>query len=141
MKVCLISPPTVTEYQDASVAENRTMKTVSENVPLGVLSLAAVLEQQGRQPIVVDLNRWYQEFLHTRNSDAERPARTPGDFSAFAAERITSLPADVYGFSTICSSYPLTLRIAESIKQAKPHAAIILGGPQASVVDVPSMRV
>lgn len=141
MKVCLISPPTVTEYQDASVAENRTMKTVSENVPLGVLSLAAVLEQQGRQPIVVDLNRWYQEFLHTRNSDAERPARTPGDFSAFAAERITSLPADVYGFSTICSSYPLTLRIAESIKQAKPHATIILGGPQASVVDMPSMRV
>lgn len=140
MKVCLTSPPTVTEYQDASVADNRTKKTVSENVPLGVLSLAAVLEQQGMQPLVVDLNRWYHDFLHKGHSDEEHGTPEPVQFAAFAAERITSLPADVYGFSTICSSYPLTLRIAESVKQAKPHSVIILGGPQASVVDVPSMQ-
>jgi radical SAM superfamily enzyme YgiQ (UPF0313 family) len=47
---------------------------------------------------------------------------------------------DVFGFSSICSSYPLTLRLAREAKRLNPEARIILGGPQASVVDVPTLR-
>ncbi|MEU8434102.1 radical SAM protein [Streptomyces sp. NPDC029216] len=122
------------------MAENRAKQMVSETVPLGVLSLAAVLEKGGQQPLIVDLNRWYHEFLRKHHSGEAGVDGELVEFSAFAAERIKLLPADVYGFSTICSSYPLTLRIAETVKQAKPHSVIILGGPQASVVDVPSMQ-
>src|SRR5262249_39806465 len=47
---------------------------------------------------------------------------------------------DIFGLSTICSSYPLTLRLAELIRRTNPDAKIILGGPQASVVDVATMH-
>ncbi|MFE9775550.1 radical SAM protein [Streptomyces sp. NPDC005931] len=135
MNICLISPPTVTEYEDASVAENRAMQLITENAPVGVLSLAAVLEQNGNAPEVVDLNRWYYEYLRAGYAEAR-----PQDFCDFAVQRLELMPAHVYGFSTICSSYPLTLRIAERIKHVKPDAAVVLGGPQASVVDVPTLQ-
>ncbi|MFD5463086.1 B12-binding domain-containing radical SAM protein [Kitasatospora sp. NPDC127059] len=122
------------------MAENRAMQMISENAPLGVLSLAAVLEKGGRQPLIVDLNRWYYDFLRREPDGEEHADEAPMEFAAFAAERLEALPVDVYGFSTICSSYPLTLRIAESVKRARPDSVMVLGGPQASVVDVPSMR-
>jgi hypothetical protein len=40
---------------------------------------------------------------------------------------------DVVGLSSICSSYPLTLRLTQEIRRANPQAKIILGGPQASL--------
>jgi radical SAM superfamily enzyme YgiQ (UPF0313 family) len=40
----------------------------------------------------------------------------------------------------VCSSYPLTLRIAGAVKRVHPESVIVLGGPQASVVDVATMR-
>lgn len=140
MRVCLISPPTVTEYEDASVAESRALQVISENAPLGVLSLAAVLEKGGRQPLIVDLNRWYYDFLRQEPGGEESADGAPADFAAYAAGRLEPLPVDVFGFSTICSSYPLTLRIAERVKRARPDSVVVLGGPQASVVDVASMR-
>ena len=39
-------------------------------------------------------------------------------------------------FSSICSSYPLTIRIASCVKSLRPECTILLGGPQASVVDL-----
>jgi radical SAM superfamily enzyme YgiQ (UPF0313 family) len=55
-------------------------------------------------------------------------------------KRLQSVGSDVFGFSSICSSYPLTVRLAQRIRQLYPAAFIIFGGPQASVVDVPTLR-
>ncbi|HXU39140.1 MAG TPA: radical SAM protein [Blastocatellia bacterium] len=133
MRVCLISPPTVTDFEDPDVAESEAIRLIAEHAPIGILSIAAVLEEQGVTPAVIDLNRWYYDYLR---SDAYNKT----DFSNFVIDKFDSQSFDLVGLSTICSSYPLTIRIAEGIKRSNPETLIVLGGPQASVVDVPTMK-
>lgn len=126
MEVCLVGPPTVTEF-DPQTASSEAFRLIAEHVPLGILTLAAVLEERDFSPTVIDLNREYSEFLRS-------PSSTNDGFSQYAVERLADLSADLYGFSTICSTYPLTVRVAQVLKQLRPTAKIVLGGPQASVV-------
>jgi radical SAM superfamily enzyme YgiQ (UPF0313 family) len=135
MKVCLISPPTVTEFDGGRIAEQEAVRLIAEHAPLGILSLAAVLTAQDIEPHVIDLNWLYYEYL------TQAARRREGiSFSAYVTRSLESLSFDIFGFSSICSSYPLTLRLAREVKRSHPSAMIIMGGPQASVVDVPTLR-
>src|SRR6478735_73946 len=135
MKVCLISAPTANHFDRRAVGEMEAARIMGELAPVGILSLAAVLEAKGLQPEVVDLNRIYYDWLQQSNrSNAE------ADFCTFAGDYLAARDCDLFGFSTVCSSYPLTLRIAAEVKRAHPKSAVVLGGPQASVVDVATMR-
>src|SRR4029079_16623547 len=81
---------------------------------------------------------------------SQRSLITPRDFEPgqkvselfflFAVSHVPAESFDIFGLSSICSSYPLTLRLAEAIRRRNPRAKIILGGPQASVVDVATLR-
>ncbi|HEV8180721.1 MAG TPA: radical SAM protein [Candidatus Angelobacter sp.] len=136
MKVCLISAPTANKFDQRAVGEIEAARIMGELAPVGILSLAAVLEAKGLQPEVVDLNRVYYEWLRDSNRDKT-------DFCSFAGSHFAARDFDgfdFFGFSTVCSSYPLTLRIAAEVKRAHPQSAVVLGGPQASVVDIPTMR-
>lgn len=135
LKMCLVGPPTVTDFEDPEVAESEAIRLIAEHAPIGVLSLAAVLEQHGVVPQIVDLNRLYYAYLRAPGEAAAKP-----DFCTYVAEELDKLAFDVLGFSSICSSYPLTIRIAREMKQRRPEIPIIFGGPQASVVDVPTMK-
>src|SRR5258708_3751762 len=106
---------------------------MGELAPVGILSLAAVLEAKGLQPEVVDLNRVYFNWLQDANQNKT-------DFCDFAGAYLAGRDFDFFGFSTVCSSYPLTLRIAAEVKRAHPKSVVALGGPQASVVDICTMR-
>jgi radical SAM superfamily enzyme YgiQ (UPF0313 family) len=130
MRLCLIGAPAVTDFEDPYGADADAVRLIAEHPPLGLLSLAAALETNGIVPSIVDINRLYNQYLRSPTCGP------PLDFLTFLLEHFASLPFDVYGFSTMCSSYPLTLRLATGIKAIHPHATIILGGPQASVVDV-----
>jgi len=88
-----------------------------------------VLEAKGLQPEVVDLNRVYYSWLQDSNRDNT-------DFCSFAGDYFAARDFDLFGFSTVCSSYPLTLRIAAEVKRVYPKSTVVLGGPQASVVDI-----
>jgi radical SAM superfamily enzyme YgiQ (UPF0313 family) len=132
MKVCLISAPTANQLHNA-VGEMEAARMMGELAPVGILSLAAVLGTRGLQPEVVDLNRIYYHWLREPDQDKT-------DFCSFAGNYFATRNFDLFGFSTVCSSYPLTLRIAEAVKQVHPESAIVLGGPQASVVDMATMR-
>jgi radical SAM superfamily enzyme YgiQ (UPF0313 family) len=90
----------------------------SSDLQLGLLSLAAVLRQHGYAVALVDLNR-----LPGRNLEAA------------AIDSILATGPDLVGFGSICSSYPQTLRLAHALKRARSSLTLILGGPQASVVD------
>jgi radical SAM superfamily enzyme YgiQ (UPF0313 family) len=127
MRVCLAGSPTVTEFEETAEAESEQVREVSAEPQLGILSLAAVLEAQGCPVEAVDLNRLYYSYLPEREGGV--------DFSRWAAPKLVARGADVYGLSSICSSYPLTLRLASEIKRLHPDAVIVAGGPQASVVD------
>lgn len=120
MRICLVSAPTLAEFEDLS----RIGDEVGDRVPLGVLALASVVEQQGPCPDVVDVDALYADFRRTSG-------RREG-FAARAASELAARNAEVYGFGTICGSYPLTLRIAAALRAHRPGCAIVLGGPQAS---------
>jgi radical SAM superfamily enzyme YgiQ (UPF0313 family) len=138
MKVCLISAPTANQFDGRAVGEAEASRIMGELAPVGILSLAAVLEAKGLHPEVVDLNRVYYEWLQQSNrSNAE------ADFCSFAGDYFAGRDfdgVDFFGFSTVCSSYPVTLRIAAEVKRAHPQSVVVLGGPQASVVDVSTLR-
>lgn len=135
MNVCLISPPTATEFSERQMAEEEVLRLIAEHAPLGVLSLAAVLEAQGVGVRLVDLNHLYYDYvrLGVRRDEGI-------DFPTYVLDSLADVPADVFGFSTICSTYPLTLRLARGVRRMRPAAMILLGGPQASVVDVPTLE-
>src|SRR5580658_1367556 len=135
MKVCLVSAATANDFDNREVAESEAVRNIAEHAPLGILSLAGVLERERLAPEIVDLNRLYYDWLRS-----EEQQRGEIDLTAYAARRFAPLSFDFYGFSTICSSYPLTLRIAREVKRLHPEAVIALGGPQASVVDTATMN-
>jgi radical SAM superfamily enzyme YgiQ (UPF0313 family) len=130
MTICLVTAPTVTEFRGPEELSSSSVKWAASQPQLGILSLAAVLEHRGDDFRIVNLNRVYCDYLKAAG-DAD-----PDDFAEAAALEIGVQAADVYGFGSICSSYPLTLRIARALKAIRPASAILLGGPQASVVDV-----
>jgi radical SAM superfamily enzyme YgiQ (UPF0313 family) len=132
MHVCLVSAPTITEYNSVNEWNTQEVRFAALQPQLGILNLAAVLESIGDCPSIIDANSAYLRFVERVGSSA--------DFADFLASEIVENAADLYGFSSICSTYPLTVRIAESVKRLRPNATIVFGGPQASVVDVATLR-
>ncbi|HEY2117358.1 MAG TPA: radical SAM protein [Candidatus Angelobacter sp.] len=137
MKICLISAPTANQFDQRAVGEADAARIMGELAPVGVLSLAAVLEAKDLQPEVVDLNRVYYDWLKQTNRSQNS---AEADFCSFAGSYFAARDFDLFGFSTVCSSYPVTLRIAAEVKRAHPKSAVVLGGPQASVVDIATLR-
>jgi radical SAM superfamily enzyme YgiQ (UPF0313 family) len=158
LTVCLVTALSLADFVDPELTSQGAGQFMAGNI--GVLTLAAILREKGQHPEVVNLDCLFLDFLG-RNGDQRRgeavarslntpqvdggPVRgsEPGssaDFFHFAMERLKALSFDVFGFSSICSSYPLTLRLAQQVKALNPNSLIILGGPQASVVDEPTMQ-
>src|SRR6516162_2798075 len=114
MKVCLISAPTANQFDNGPVDEQDAARIMGELAPVGILSLAAVLEAKGLEPQVVDLNRIYYCWR-------QQPDPDETDFCRFAGSYFAARECDFFGFSTVCSSYPLTLRIAAEVKRSHPE--------------------
>ena len=130
MKCCLISAPTTNDFTD-----EESVSKIKNYPPIGVLTLAGTLRAQLIEPLFFDLNDLYLGWLSAESRSIKKLT-----FARFAADRIAAIRAEVFGFSSICSSYPLTLRIAQAVKAANPDAYVILGGPQASSVAEATMR-
>ena len=132
MHVCLVSAPTVTEYNCANEWSSHEVRFAASQPQLGVLNLAAVLQSTGDYPSIIDVNSKYLRFVERFGSSA--------DFADFLGSEIVENAADLYGFSSICSTYPLTVRVAESVKRLRPNSTVVFGGPQASVVDLATLK-
>lgn len=150
---CLVTALTIEDFLDAEL----TTSTQSRPPQLGVMTLAAILRAAGFRLEIVNLDDLFIKFLHSRGTKldlskqtGERAAGTGGtrsceaepdaQFLPFVLSSFANLSWDVVGLSSICSSYPLTLRLAGELKKLHPEAPLILGGPQASVVDVATMQ-
>jgi radical SAM superfamily enzyme YgiQ (UPF0313 family) len=134
MHCCLITAPTVTEFRSRGELVSGAVQLAASQPQLGILSVAAVLEGCGDRPNIVDANSAYLKYADTPDglrSDA---------FAAHLAELAIRSNADLYGLSSICSTYPLSVRVAREIKKRRPYAMILFGGPQASVVDVATLE-
>lgn len=130
MRVCLISPPTadgLSACRTAAAAD----RWLAERGALGVLTLAAILEKVGMGCDVQHLSRHlFQIGLREQGVD----------LAVLLAERVAAANFDVLGVSTICSSYPLLLRFAREVKRRRPDCTVVLGGPQATVTDVSTLK-
>ncbi|WP_419806303.1 B12-binding domain-containing radical SAM protein [Terriglobus sp.] len=129
MHFALFTAPTVTEFRAREEILSRAVQQAALQPQLGILNVAAVLEQWGDQPHLLDVNAEYLRFA------ASVDERRIDEFAHHLAEVAVRTNADVYGFSSICSTFPLSLRVATAVKQLRPYATILFGGPQASVVD------
>ncbi len=94
-----------------------------------------MVERRGVTPQILDLNRLHFEYSWPTPHQYRRM-----DFCSFAVQELSSFEFDVAGLSTMCSTYPLSLRIARELKQVRPSAVVVLGGPQASVVDTSTLK-
>jgi radical SAM superfamily enzyme YgiQ (UPF0313 family) len=133
MNVCLVNAPTAAEFGGTIEIESDMVRQITLEPQLGILSLAAVLHAGGDSPEIVDLNRTYFQL-----ADSAGISRLD-DFAEIAASVIAEKDAEVCGFTSICSSYPLTIRIAKTVKAIRPECTILFGGPQASVVDIQTL--
>jgi tRNA A37 methylthiotransferase MiaB len=128
VRICLVNAPTGTEFSDPFEYNNELIRRESCLPQLGILSLAAVTERQGCETTVYDCNRAFFNFADTAGETQL------GQFAEEAAHQIVAAGADVFGFGSICSAYPLTVRLARFVKTLCPDTTIVFGGPQASVV-------
>lgn len=79
--------------------------------PLGLLYMAAWLRSYGHQAQIVDLS--------------SIPQTEWGDVIP---------PADIYGFSTLTTTYHRTLEVLEAVRKVNPIARTVAGGPHASAL-------
>lgn len=100
-----------------------------DRLQLGPLCIAASARAIGYEVAFVNLNTLSAAFQRGGLLiDQER-------FLRHAAEAILAHDNAFIGLSTICSSFRLTLRLVQRIKQTRPEAFVFLGGPQATAVD------
>jgi radical SAM superfamily enzyme YgiQ (UPF0313 family) len=127
MRICLIS---ALSRLDARLPDNGLADF--NDAPLGVLTLAAILE---RERIPVELMDLDWEFARHRMAGG-----CEVEFGNRVAAQLAASACSIFGFSTLCQSWPLTLAIARRLKDLRSDAYVIVGGPQASVVDVAAVR-
>jgi radical SAM superfamily enzyme YgiQ (UPF0313 family) len=156
LRICLVTALSLSDFVDPELTVKGAGQFMAGNI--GVLTLAAVLREKGQHPEVLNLDSLFLDFRGGDRDDRfhktgrifsgtqVHTAPLRGDvegsrsFFQFVMERLKPLSFDVFGFSSICSSYPLTLRLAQQVKNLNPNSRVVLGGPQASVVDEATMR-
>ena len=94
---------------------NPRLKTWSPNayVPLGLTYIAAVLEQEGHNVEIIDLN--------IQKTDTN------------SLQKIVTY-ADIVGITGMITEYQEVIRLANIVKEAKAEIKLILGGPLASTL-------
>jgi anaerobic magnesium-protoporphyrin IX monomethyl ester cyclase len=121
MNVFLIRPP-ATFYPGAIEP--------SVSLPLGLLSIAAVLEREVFGVTVYDAQ---VNMVNPVSSEGE--TLLMGDDWVTVEAKITAIPFDIVGiscgFSTQLSN---ALRVAAVVKKIRPRTIVIVGGPPASVL-------
>jgi radical SAM superfamily enzyme YgiQ (UPF0313 family) len=151
--ICLVMPLSVSDFVDVDVTLDAQPKATAPQ--LGILALAAAIRQRGWNPLLINLNELFVDFIAKSRMSSlaeakfgaliERVLSSPREvsqssFLEFVCDEIAKQQFDVLGIGTICSSYPLSLRIAERVKLSHPGLPIVFGGPQASVVDVQTLE-
>ncbi|MDX9785948.1 MAG: radical SAM protein [Desulfobacterales bacterium] len=98
--------------------------------PLGLINLATALNASGREVII-------QDFVLDLRTKALAMDRHLYDR---CAERILADGAGIIAFSAQCTTYPSVVQIAKRIKAKQPEAKIVIGGHNASFVDMATLN-
>jgi len=132
VRICLITALTIFDFDDPEVT---TRAHEPLGTQLGVLCLAASAATHGHVSTIIDLDAIAASLL-----GSSRKQVTADDLFEACVHALARADAQLFGFSSICSSYPLTVRLAAEAKRLHPQAYVVLGGPQATVVDTPTLE-
>jgi anaerobic magnesium-protoporphyrin IX monomethyl ester cyclase len=106
LKVALISPPPASQWA-----------FVDYQYPIiGLAYLAAVLEKDGHQVMVIDCP---PQHLTYKNIDQE----------------IGRFQPDIVGITSVTATFKSALKVAQNTKQTCPQATVVLGGPHVTIGD------
>lgn len=108
--ICLINPPTTHPWEN------------SVYFPMSLLALGGVLRREGYATTL-----WDFDLYCKRAGNVSVP-----QFRRLLRRGIEGVETNVFGISAICSNLPMALWIAQEIKQHRPDATVIFGGPQPS---------
>lgn len=95
---------------------------VEYNMPLGLLSLSGVAEQQGHSVELLQLP------LSSPQQNIDSPMNK-------LAEMIAERDFDLVGFTTRCDSLPIAVEVAKRYKILRPDIPTVFGGPGATFVE------
>jgi radical SAM superfamily enzyme YgiQ (UPF0313 family) len=98
--------------------------------PLGLLTVAAAVEQDGVDVTLIDIN-----LLGMRDHSWSR-----GDFYTRALSAIAATEPDVVGFTSMVVESHVCLELARRLKAADPGVIIVLGGPHFSAIAAEVLR-
>lgn len=107
--VCLINPPSI------FLLDERVF------LSLGILRVAAVLEQAGHPVEHLDLNG-IENYVEA------------------VKDHVSRTEANTFGLTATTPQIPATAKIVEAIREVRPNAKIILGGPHITLVNAAVKR-
>ena len=123
--ITLISNPIIAELRDVEAVQRLMTKRAVYSAPqLGLLTVAGLFKDVGWDVSVINANKEYLSHL-SKGGSAD-------SFCDAFAQELANYDSQYYGFSSICSSYYITLTLVRALKRICPQARIILGGPQAT---------
>lgn len=103
------------------------------SLPLGILSIAAFLKENGWEGEIGVYDARLSARFVTIEEDGASIALFGDDDDGMAA-RIAEFAPDVVGISNMFSAqFPRALRMAEIAKQVDPRIVVVMGGPHVSV--------
>lgn len=127
MKICLVPYPVFSDVGSDTIDSDRC----NPYLPLGILTLSALLEQAGHTIAIFD------PVWEVETGLLEKSALRNHEY---VAKLILNAAPDLVGFSTITSSYPLVIKWAESFHNLSPQTPILFGGPQATATDKQTLQ-
>ncbi len=106
LKVALISPPPASQWA-----------FVDYQYPLiGLAYVAAVLEKDGHQVMVIDCPPQHLTYKHID-------------------QEISQFQPDIVGITSVTATFTSALKVAQNTKQVCPQALVVLGGPHVTIAD------
>lgn len=97
---------------------------------IGTLELATILIKNKIKCQIINVNELYHNKVININENIEIEL----------AKYLLSLEFDIVGFSCMCNNYHIFLKLAEIIKEKNKNIKIFLGGPQATLTAMDTMK-
>lgn len=101
--------------------------------PIGTMSLTSVLRSKNYRVGIVDFNLLWEQKRLEKHSRVEDNMEEMCDY-------ILNLHPTIVAFSTMSSSHHVAIALSQRLKEKNSIIKIIFGGPQASLVALPTME-
>lgn len=105
----------------------------NDKIPLGLMSLVASLEKSGFESEIID----FDYLIDSKNLTLKNNLKDNIDMMV---DYLLSKNPKIVSLYTMCNSYPVMIELAREIKNRKNNIYILMGGPQASMTAIETLK-